>query len=94
MGHIRNTAQFVQKRELVLNMCITSQVKLWHCDLDENSKNPGAQQGYTSNGLQIDLNDAIVQILEECQQGPQSRCLKGLKASRCCQPFVGNSAGF
>jgi hypothetical protein len=48
-------------------MCITSQVKLWHCDLDENSKNPGAQQGYTSNGLQIDLNDAIVQILEECQ---------------------------
>jgi hypothetical protein len=25
MGHIRNTAQFVQKRELVLNMCITSQ---------------------------------------------------------------------
>jgi hypothetical protein len=42
-------------------------VKLWHCNLDENSKNPGAQQGYTSNGLQIDLSDAIVQILEECQ---------------------------
>jgi hypothetical protein len=47
-------------------MCITSGVKLWHCDLDENSKTPGAQQGYASNGLQIDLSHAIVQILEEC----------------------------
>lgn len=47
-------------------MCITSGVKLWHCDLDENSKTPGAQQGYALNGLQIDLSHAIVQILEEC----------------------------
>jgi hypothetical protein len=42
-------------------------VKSWHCNLDENSKNPGAREGYTLNGLQIDLSDAIVQILEECQ---------------------------